>query len=72
MRDDTMDIAESFNRTVLYLRSEENLWGGLLVTLVLMVLAYFLFRFAAERALLRTIKETKGPVWAAAFPSGRR
>lgn len=64
MPNDTIDFAESFHLTVLYLRSDEDLWGGLLVTIVLMALSYLLFRLVAERAVLRALKETGAPVWA--------
>ncbi len=60
-----MDFADSLRQTIFHLRSDEDLWGGLLVTLVLMLLTYLLFRFGAERAVLRTLEETKGSVWAA-------
>ena len=64
MPNDTMDFTESFNLTVLYLRSDEDLWGGLLVTLVLMVLTYVMFRLLAEPAVLRALKEAGEPAWA--------
>jgi hypothetical protein len=61
MPNDTMDFTESFNLTVPYLRSGEDLWGGLLVTLVLMVLTYVTFRLLGEPAVLSALKEAGEP-----------